>query len=586
MELYYPPRPKSKLEEYNLKLKERELYTNNILDRFTQNGNGAPIKDLNGNPITKRKAILEDIKYINNDPPQNEEDMNIYEEEDNNIFPNNISRKQKKLEFLPVQADQFEFSPENNILNINNNDDNVQSQYQFKQNKEQQNYNKNPNTKSEEKNNYNGIGILPYVSDFPQIKQKMKLDSYKEEIAKAIEEKKIRKIKELKKQMELDLKEELKVKKALEEEQRLVKLEKKKKEDEENRLRMINLQKMENQKKKKNLIDIDEYYGKDFREFQKNKKNKIMKNTNKNSYEDTDENNNYIGNNVYNEFDSFKNNLRTNSALDIQKTKLDTLQAINNFTINVYKNRQILDNDIKKLRKEVRNQYIEMNDLFKELKDASDQADYNKNYLMQKSNILKGELLQSNIKNTLTKNLLKQNYDENMNINADEFDKKNNIDNDINNDNDNINPNLVSKNSNLPGTSDFIYINEDNSPQGDISFLAKTGQNIVELKGEGEMIPINEQKKEDNKNKDNYEGLNSRDNYYYMDYLRRKKFYEEMHKECKMEDLYKELEDIEKISRKLAPINKIQTIKNNFSVDYDRILAKEKNQKEKFKSKI
>ena len=336
MELYYPPRPKSKLEEYNLKLKERELYTNNILDRFTQNGNGAPIKDLNGNPITKRKAILEDIKYINNDPLQNEEDMNIYEEEENNIFSNNISRKQKKLEFLPVQADQFEFSPENNILNINNNDDNVQSQYQFKQNKEQQNYNKNPNTKSEEKNNYNGIGILPYVSDFPQIKQKMKLDSYKEEIAKAIEEKKIRKIKELKKQMELDLKEELKVKKALEEEQRLVKLEKKKKEDEENRSRMINLQKMENQKKKKNLIDIDEYYGKDFREFQKNKKNKIMKNTNKNSYEDTDGNNNYIGNNVYNEFDSFKNNLRTNSALDIQKTKLDTLQAINNFTIFLF----------------------------------------------------------------------------------------------------------------------------------------------------------------------------------------------------------------------------------------------------------
>ena len=64
-----------------------------------------------------------------------------------------------------------------------------------------------------------------------------------------------------------------------------------------------------------------------------------------------------------------------------KKTKLDTLQAINNFTINVYKNRQILDNDIKKLRKEVRNQYIEMSDLFKELKDASDQADYNKNYL-------------------------------------------------------------------------------------------------------------------------------------------------------------------------------------------------------------
>ena len=65
-----------------------------------------------------------------------------------------------------------------------------------------------------------------------------------------------------------------------------------------------------------------------------------------------------------------------------------------------------------------------MNDLFKELKDASDQAEYNKNYLIQKTNILKEELLQSNIKNTLTKNLLNQNYDENMKINSDEFDKK------------------------------------------------------------------------------------------------------------------------------------------------------------------
>ena len=85
MELYYPPKPKSKLEEYNLKLKERELYTNNILDRFTQNGSGSPIKNIQGKPVTKRKAILENIKYINEDnPQQNYLNINI-NEEDNNI---------------------------------------------------------------------------------------------------------------------------------------------------------------------------------------------------------------------------------------------------------------------------------------------------------------------------------------------------------------------------------------------------------------------------------------------------------------------------------------------------------------------
>ncbi len=589
MELYYPPRPKSKLEEYNLKLKERELYTNNILDRFTQNGSGSPIKNIQGKPVTKRKAILENIKYINEDnPQQNNLNINI-NEEDNNINISNIFQKQKML--LPVQAEQFEFFPQNNYINDNDND-NIQNQEDIKLEGNNQRQNLNRKTTLTFEENYKGVGILPYVSDFPKIKQKMKLDSYKDEIANAIKEKKIRKEKEMKRQLELDLKEEEKVKKALEEEQRLLKIEKKKKEEEENRLRLANLQKMENQKKKKKLIDIDEYYGKDFREYQKNKKNLNSDNSNENNEEsdiinDTKNNNKkrYIqnNNNIYTGADIRNHKMKINIARDIQKSNIDALQQINNFSINVYKNRQMLDNDIKNLRKELRNDYIEMNTLFKELKDTSAQADFNKNYLLQKSNILKEELLQSNIKHTLTKNLLKQNYDENMNVNVDELEAKNN--NDINN----INQNIISKNSNLPGTSDFLYINASDIPENenDMSYLAKTGQNIIELKGEGEQIPFNEENKEYYKNKYFIDlGLNDRDNFYYIDYLKKKNFYDEMHKECKMEDLYKELEGIEKINRKLAPINKIHTLKNNFSVDYDRILTKEKNIKEKFGNKL
>ena len=596
MDLYYPPKPKSKLEEYNLKLKERELYTNNILDRFTQNGNGAPIKDEKGNLMTRRKAILENIKHIDEDFSKSQ-DQNIYNKEniilnyDKNIDNDEIEYNQNNEEYDQNYID-------NNEENyINNNEKNIlentirqnrltmpiqansiqlnRPPYNFTNNgkiqpeqKEVLNEN-NENTIKDNEENYQGIGIIPRVSDFSKIKQKMRLDNIQDDLAKAIEEKRIKAEKEKQKQLELDLKEDLKIKKAIEEEQLLLKLEKKKKEEEENRLMMINLQNKEKNKKKKNLIDIDEYYGKDFRTYKQNK------NKAKNENETTGENN-YVTsdtNNGYNEL--IPENPIIKSMKDIEQTKMDTLQAINNFNINVYKNRNILENDIKKLRKEVRSQYIEMNDLFNQLKDTSDQVDYTNNSLLQKSRLLKEQLLQSKITNTLNKNLIGRNYDQNMNVNAEELEIKNNL-----------NPNLVSKNSNLPGTSDFIYFNNDNNfIENDMSYLAKTGMNIIELKGEGEMIPINDENKENKEEeKKEFAGDKFMSKLNDLDYLRKKQFYEDMHKECKMEDLYKDLEDIENINKKLTPMNKINTIRSNFSVDYNRLLNKGKKMKEKFKN--
>ena len=103
------------------------------------------------------------------------------------------------------------------------------------------------------------------------------------------------------------------------------------------------------------------------------------------------------------------------------------------------------------------------------------------------------------------------------------------------------------------------------------------------------MIPINE----DNKSNSEFNDFVGNNKYGYgynylndEEYLKKKQFYEDLHKECKMEDLYKELEDIENINKNLAPMNKIQTIKNNFNVDYDRILTKERRIKEKYKNKF
>ena len=595
MDLYYPPRPKSKVEEYNLKLKERELYTNNILDRFTENGNGAPIRDGNGNIITRRKGILENSKHFDDDISQSQESQrqinnnnyknennvggndnyNQYEEneeqndinnENNYSLANTLGQKRlnNNINYNQIQQEPNNYNNNNNPNNLINNNNQIQPEE-----KEESKIIPQKNVNKEYNEDYQGLGIIPRVSDFKQIQKKMGLDTIQDDLAKAIEEKRIKAEKEKQRQKELELKEDLKVRNAIEEEKRLLKIEKKKKEDEENRLRLLNLQNIEKNKKKKKLIDIDEYYGKDFRLFQKGKnKNKIEK-----SKEEEEAEVNNVNNPNINELEQTNN---INAIEDIKQTKIDTLQAINNFTINVYKNRQLLENDIRKLKRDVRSQYIEMNDLFQKLKDTSDEVDYTNKALLQKSQLLKSQLLQSKIKNTLTKNLLDRNYDENMNVNAEDLELK-------------TNPNLASHNSNLPGTSDFLYFNEDTNPENDISSLAKAGKNIIELKGEGTMIPISEDNKSSNELNDNdFIGKNKFGYNYWNDkeYLRKKQFYEDMHKECKMEDLYNDLKEIENINKNLAPMNKIQTIKNNFSVDYDRLLTKERMMKQKYKNKF
>ena len=58
----------------------------------------------------------------------------------------------------------------------------------------------------------------------------MGLDTIQDDLAKAIEEKRIKAEKEKQRQKELELKEDLKVRNAIEEEKRLLKIEKKKKE--------------------------------------------------------------------------------------------------------------------------------------------------------------------------------------------------------------------------------------------------------------------------------------------------------------------------------------------------------------------
>ena len=139
-----------------------------------------------------------------------------------------------------------------------------------------------------------------------------------------------------------------------------------------------------------------------------------------------------------------------------------------------------------------------------------------------------------------------------------------------------------------------------NEKNNGLSSLAHAGKNVIELTGENEMIPIinnnikneddkldinkldvinEERKNEENKNKKSIE-------LFKKEIERNKILYDDMDKPCTMEDLYKELNIIENINQNFSPINKIETLKNNFDIDYGDIKKKEKKQKNRNKSKF
>ena len=410
---------------------------------------------------------------------------------------------------------------------------------------------------------------------------------------------------------EKDLKEDLKVQKAIEEEKALLKLEKQKKEEIEAQISMANMIKSQKNKRKKQLIDLDEYYGKDIKFSNRiiskdnNNQNQDINNDNNNNENINDENNDNedsnnnndinnnmninMNNNIYNNMSNRIINNKINTAQNLKKIRQETIDDINKFAINVEKRNENLDKEISQLRNEVRSQYLEMNDLFKQLKFNVNEAEQYKNGINRESKIIKEELLKNRIANVLNKNLRERNYEDNMNVNYDELINKN--------------INTIDSNTNLEGTSNFVYFekennnNENNLDNNNMSSLAMAGKNVIELTGENELIPIN------NNNVNNYDMKNIDNNQIDVMNEERKnedendkkgimKFKQQMEREkllydfdepCTMEDLYKELNVIESINQTLSPNSKIETLKNNFNVDYGDYRNKEK---QKIKSKF
>lgn len=672
-DLYYPQKPKSKLEEYNQKLKERELYTNNILDRFIENGSGAPRHDKYGNLSVKKKTAFKDeyeedilLPQDNNAPSfqineNNSNNNNLYNtmtysnksnqgQIQNNISENINTNPRFYQSFSNrrgnLNIDNINNNEQNNLNedivnqsydNSNNNNANALNQNQLIQKNQNNNYNNNQNfsninsnrkisnysnqnenstnysnisynninrrtngNNDPYRNNYQGLGILPGQSSESKREKMIREEAFKETLRREMEEKKIQKELEKQKEKELDLKAELKLQKELEEEKQQVLLEKQKKGELEQKMMEENRIRMQKSKKKKNLIDIDEYYNKNL--ILKNHRAYIVDNKTKNKRQNINDNNSNIDNsnnensdnptqnNVYFNIDrNYRNNL--NALQNIRNIKEETLNNINNFNVNTnidnQKNNDI-DNEIFQLKNEVRNQYMEMNDLFDQLKYGITEAEQYKKGRENESKILKEELFKNRTAQKLSNNILERDYEKNMNLNYDELVSNNNI-------------NTIDSNTNLQGKSQWEYINkEENENKNDLSSLAKAGKNIIELTGENDFIPIsnnvangddamngldinkidlmNEERKieEDNDKK----GI--------MQFKREMEIEnilnENSGKGCTMEDLYKELNIIQNINHDLSPISKIETLKNNFDVDYGIIKNKEKKMlKSKFK---
>ena len=524
-------KPKSRRELYNEKLKERDLY-GGFLERFTENGAGAPLRNIDGTIMTKRRTMdnqnYEDImlnqrnvtpnpiNYNRNQQYQqsilnsNTNINNINDINNNDIDNYYNNNNYKTLKNRNININNFYNNNEdinnNNIdsQNQNQNDNAINNNFQmtnFHRRPQSQNnfsntlnqyanraYNNINNNLEQENNiakdpfgnNYQGTGILPRdrTSDNDR---KIQNQILRETWLKEIEEKKLRDAQIRQEQKELDLKYEEKFKREQKEMERL-ELERKK-ENEENiqKARDYNIMVMENNKKN-NQSNQDNINGNEMQTqmmMNGNNLEPIQQNSqegfNQSPQEQTfgilrQQNNNDIGN-----------------YLNINNNNFEQME-LNEFGLDSNP-RELEDNineQIAKLRNDVNSQYIEMSNLFGKLKMDVIEANQLKNEAEKELQYIKKELAKNKMASLA--------YDAQLNQVLEKHAPYNNMHINIKD----VDPlySLRNARKDLQSTSNMIYatdmINEQNVNRvKQLSALAQAGQNLVGLKAESEFIPIN-----------------------------------------------------------------------------------------------
>ena len=605
MEIY---RPKSKAEIYKEKLKERELYSNNFLDRFTENGAGAPLRNKEGNVITKRKTLLnnnyEDY-YLNQGNQGNRSTTPLsynYNQQINSLQEiNNNNNFYQTLPLGVIDNNVYNMKNINERENNNNNFNNniINNEYDFrnqtfeKRPRSQINYN---NKELRDYDHYEGTGVILKENGLEENNRK-RYQNLREEWLKEIEEKKEREALRKQKEREEEYKLEEKYKKEMEEQREKEKLEKIKLNDNYRDMTNINLAMIENNKKKKNLLELD--LNNNF-------------NNNYNPQQETAMN----GNNIEQISPQYNNEIIAENESNYQNFGIIRTpdNNINNNTneineIEFDNNPQELEENINlqiaKLRDDVNNQYIEMSNLFGKLKMDVIEATQLRNEAEKELQYIRKELTKNKMASLaydaeLNQVLEKHAPYNNLHINIKEVDPLYSLRN-------------IKKN--IQTTSNMIYntdmINEQNVNRvKQLSALAQAGQNLIGLKAESEFIPINNPSTENNlefnnniiendpKNniavsKTGYKNLESES---YPVYQQDNKENELINNEPKILDdymnkgeysnMYKQLVDIANINHEMGTENKLKTLNKNYDIDYNDFKKKHSEQQKNIINKF
>ena len=604
-------KPKSKVELYKEKLKERDLYSNVL--RFTENGAGAPLRNNDGSIITKMKSISNTdyddinlnqrnatpnpINYTNNQQMnllnQTSVNNNIYNNLNNDIFDmnNNNYSNNNFAQTLPIRNRNLDL---NNIYNINNNNINnnignenqneetiinnnyqiinstrrPQSQNNFSNTLNPNRFNNNINLQQENindpfGNSYQGTGILPREKSIEDNK-KSQNQILREEWLKEIEDKRIREAKRKQEQKELELRLEQKYEKDKKE---ILERENLEKYNEENRI---------NRNMNTNINNMV-------------LENNIQNNNNNNQQTTMVMN----GNNLEPlQQDDFQNQEQTFKILRDPNTNImnnidnfNNYEQINEFNIDSNP-RELEDNineQISKLRNDVNSQYVEMSNLFGKLRMDVIEANQLKNEAEKELQYIKRELAKNKMASLA--------YDAQLNQVLERHAPYNNLHINVKE----VDPLYSARNAkkDLQSESNFIYakdmVNEGNINNiRKLNSLTQAGQNLISLNAESEFIPINNPGENNGNDMNNLDDLKNNIAISQTGYKNLEsesypifqkddnnfpgnnepKILDDYMNKGEYSNMYKQLVDIANINSQMGAENKLKTINKNYEVDF------------------
>ena len=640
----------SKTELYKEKLKERELYSNNVLDTFTENGGGAPLRNKDGSIMTKRRAILnrdyEDyylnqrnrnqtplsynysqqinsLENINNINNINMNTLNGMDPNNNNNYPTN-----NFYQTLPVRSidnnniNNMNLNANNNNIENNNienetriNDKDYQNQNFGRRPRSQINYNNNIYRATNNQFNYTnssnfrelrdydhyeGTGVILKENNLDEDKR-IKYRNLREEWLKEIEERKEREALRKRREKEEDYRLEEKYMKEMNEIKERERSEKIKLNDNLREINNTNLRMMEDNKKK-NLNQNEDYINNNNINY-----NQEMNINNMESFP-PQENGMPLNQTNSQNFGILKES-NNNTELNI----INNYSNMNEFDLD--SNPQDIDDNINiqiaKLRDDVNSQYIEMSNLFGKLKMDVIEANQLRNEAEKELQYIRKELIKNKMANLA--------YDAELNQVLEKHAPYNNLHINVKD----VDPlySLRNVKKNIQTTSNMIYntdmVNEQNVNRvKQLSALAQAGQSLIGLKAESEFIPINnpdENGIEENNNINNnimmendpknniaisktgYKNLESESYPVYQDDNNNNKE-NEVNNEPKILDdymnkgeysnMYKQLVDIANINHEMGAENKLKTMNKDYEIDYNEFNKQHSKKKKKIINKF